>query len=238
MKKFSKCKIEKEFSDFGKSTKDKCGLRSACKECLSIANKEYLLRNPEKRKITCANYQEKNREVINKKSADWYAKNKEKAALTRKNWRDRNKEKYLLDIANYQSANKEKLAIAAKIWRENNREKTVAYAQKFRSMNPEKTAEANRVWASRNRDKINAKKSRRIASKIQATPAWANAEKIKEFYFAANFLSMVTGEFQHVDHIVPLKSKYVCGLHCEANLRVLPALENLKKSNRYWPDMP
>jgi hypothetical protein len=42
----------------------------------------------------------------------------------------------------------------------------------------------------------------------------------------------------HVDHIVPLVSKFVCGLHCEANLQLLPGPENQRKGNRVWPDMP
>ena len=41
-----------------------------------------------------------------------------------------------------------------------------------------------------------------------------------------------------VAHVVPLQSKKVCGLHCEQNLAVIPKLDNCRKKNSYWPDMP
>lgn len=49
---------------------------------------------------------------------------------------------------------------------------------------------------------------------------------------------MALGELWVVDHIVPIKSQIVCGLHNEFNLQVIPSRDNRAKSNRYWPHMP
>ena len=77
----------------------------------------------------------------------------------------------------------------------------------------------------------------RRAVEERATPAWVNQEAVRKIYEAAVALQAATGVIYHVDHIVPLRGKTVCGLHTEANLQVLPATENLKKGNRTWPDM-
>lgn len=73
---------------------------------------------------------------------------------------------------------------------------------------------------------------------LLATPKWADVEKIMSVYAEAARLTRETGIVHHVDHIVPMKSKIVCGLHWEENLRVLTRSENCSKNNRYWPDMP
>lgn len=64
------------------------------------------------------------------------------------------------------------------------------------------------------------------ARKQQQLPIWADLDKIKQIY-----LDCPKGH--HVDHIIPLKGTYACGLHVETNLQHLPAKENLKKRNLY-----
>lgn len=52
-------------------------------------------------------------------------------------------------------------------------------------------------------------------------------EKIKEIYREAHKRGM------EVDHIIPLRSKYICGLHVENNLQLLIPQENWKKGNKF-----
>lgn len=80
-----------------------------------------------------------------------------------------------------------------------------------------------------------ARESFRRAQKLKATPPWLtkeHREQIEAFYIESRRLSDLTGIIHHVDHIVPLISKVVCGLHVPWNLQVIPAQENLKKSNK------
>jgi 5-methylcytosine-specific restriction endonuclease McrA len=68
-----------------------------------------------------------------------------------------------------------------------------------------------------------------------ATPPWLTAEQkkaIRQLYVTAQRLTETTGERYVVDHIVPLISDVVCGLHVPWNLRVITQEENLKKSNK------
>lgn len=78
----------------------------------------------------------------------------------------------------------------------------------------------------------------RKARKRRATAGWANKVAIGEIYAFAKIKTDLTGVKWEVDHIVPMKSKRVCGLHTDYNLQVIRRSENTSKGNRYWPDMP
>ena len=90
-------------------------------------------------------------------------------------------------------------------------------------------------WRKENPDKHCARQNRRRALKLNATPTWLTESHnlhIQCKYSLAKMLSKETGIQYHVDHIIPLKGKTVCGLHVPWNLRVIPALDNLRKSNK------
>lgn len=76
----------------------------------------------------------------------------------------------------------------------------------------------------------------RAAKKMRALPKWANHFFMSEAYHLAALRSRLLGVPHEVDHIVPLRSSLVCGLHCESNLRVITKAANMDKGNRWWPD--
>ncbi len=74
----------------------------------------------------------------------------------------------------------------------------------------------------------------RQASKLLRTPPWLTKEdraRINTKYAEARWMTQRTGVKHHVDHICPILGEMVCGLHVPWNLRVIPARENIKKSN-------
>ena len=85
--------------------------------------------------------------------------------------------------------------------------------------------------------KENARIKRRQVAKLQAVPEWSDKAKVDWFYAEAQRLTEETGIRYDVDHIVPLQSKHVCGLHCEYNLQLLPSSVNRRKGNKFWPNM-
>lgn len=162
-----------------------------------------------------------------------YFKRKDEILERNRRWVIANPEQNRKRQREWRKANRD----VSRAWVELNYEKTVEYARQWRDANRAKVREYHREWAQRNPEKITAKTVRRDAKKIQATPSWANVDHIIGIYELCGLFRKI-GVKLEVDHIVPLRSTLVCGLHVEYNLQLMPARDNVRKGNRWWPDMP
>lgn len=75
--------------------------------------------------------------------------------------------------------------------------------------------------------------AKRRAAERQQVPPWADQDSIRAIYAEALRLTRETGILHHVDHEIPLRGRLVSGLHVANNLRAAPALDNMRKGNRY-----
>ena len=111
-----------------------------------------------------------------------------------------------------------------KRWRENNPEKA-----------KERSRKGNKEWRDNNLERARELQrgydANRRALKMNAKPIWAKDGYIKLFYRLARIEEKRIGGKVHVDHIVPLTHPRVCGLHCEDNLQLLTAKQNVTKRN-------
>jgi hypothetical protein len=122
----------------------------------------------------------------------------------------------------------------AKEWYERNKKITKERAHARDLANPEQARARKRKWRKNNKPIMVALQSKRRAAKLQRTPKWdKDAHLISAKYQLANMLTRETGNPYHVDHIIPLQGKNVCGLHVFSNLRVILGEENAKKSNKF-----
>jgi 5-methylcytosine-specific restriction endonuclease McrA len=133
----------------------------------------------------------------------------------------------------YQKRGQSEAAKAAKRrYYERNREAVIARAA---ARPVEERRRADRVWKEKHPLLVRANNTNRKRKHRQATPIWLTYKQkseMRELYKIAITMTKTTGERYAVDHIIPLRSDVVCGLHVPWNLRVITQEENLKKSNK------
>jgi len=153
--------------------------------------------------------------LINKKNI------KQLSRLYRLNNIKKVKEINRLYYLNNKKIRKEKI----KLYVLNNKEKRIETKRLYNLNNKEKKREYNIRYKLKNPHIQKAILAKRRAAKLKATPKFANLNKIKEVYKNCP-------KGYHVDHIIPLQGKNVCGLHVEWNLQYLTPSDNHSKSNK------
>ena len=188
--------------------------RSTCVGCSTARNARKYAENADKIKASSKAYRAGNADNIKAYKAKYYVGNASELSQHQRAYYIENSDTIKKRQVKYRAGRKRDPA-----WRKANRAQS-------------------REWDKNNRGKANAKAARRKATKLQATPTWANDFFISEAYSLAKLREKIVGGKWHVDHVIPLKSKFVCGLHVEHNLCVIQASANQSKGNRLWPDMP
>jgi 5-methylcytosine-specific restriction endonuclease McrA len=127
-----------------------------------------------------------------------------------------------------------------KKWNVLNRKEEAARAREWRKNNPETYKKAVLNWRNKNATYYGAYMAsaagRRRTAKLKATPSWLSKEQNEAILCKYQVAAMYTAEgldIWHVDHIVPIRGKDVCGLHVPWNLRIITASENLRKGNKF-----
>jgi hypothetical protein len=143
---------------------------------------------------------------------------KERCKEAKKSWYEKNKAQQKA----YRDLHKQRAAIASREWSLANKERKKA---------------TDKAWAELNKARYLALTKKYKMTKSMAQPVWLTTpqhEEIADMYKQAKELEAIFFNRKfHVDHIIPLQGKDVCGLHVPWNLQILTAEENHRKSNKH-----
>ena len=186
------------------------------KEKKAEYDREYRRKNKVKVRARHTAYYRKNRDKIIEKSAEYYLANKESIQETGKEDYKKNREARIKkSLKSYYS----------------NRGTRLEYSKQYYLKNREFILK-NRTY---DKEKANALKHKRRAMQLNALPSYANLKTIRRKFRVAKIMSSLGVGKYHVDHIIPLQGKLVCGFHHEDNLQILKAKDNVSKNNSFIP---
>lgn len=182
MKTCTKCKIEKDISEFYTNKAYKDGLTSWCKMCTNEHNKNYNLKHKDYYSLHYKNYRENNKTILSTKAKTYFIKNKDKILNRCKIYRLNNKNKIRLYHKNYNS----------------NKRKTNSNFKLIDNLR-------RRINSSIKRNAKSSRSMNLIGCDIDFLKAWLNITALANSY--KNFdINNYSGQEYHIDHKIPCAS--------------------------------
>jgi hypothetical protein len=231
----SRCKIEKEFTEFHKRNDNYGdGYRSICKLCVSNKSKEKYQKSSDKKISSSKNYYYKNREEILNKKRKNYSPEKKKEYL------ENNKEKIIHGYREYREKNRQKILDYKKEYRKFNKEKIKKYRKEYIKLRTKNDLEFKIMNNLRSRLRQYIKTTNNNKKSSISEMIGCSSEELKK-YLENRFDKRMSwdnyGKYGwHIDHIIPLSSvneiEEIEKLFHFTNLQPLWWSENIKKSNK------
>lgn len=224
----TKCKAEKDISEFYKRTRSKDGLSCWCKQCTAKKNKKYHELHPWKsteheRALARARYTRRTEEQ------------KEKRKIQQREWQRKNKDKIAKYHKKYKDSHKKQIQEADKIYRKRNREK-IKRAQLNRLHSDPKHKLKEQV---RNMVRYAMKSKGHRKKSLTKDIVGCDLNFLCDYLFKTwekNYGKPWDGEPYHIDHIVPLATAHteeeVLKLNHYTNLQLLTPEDNMAKSDK------
>jgi hypothetical protein len=244
MKTCSKCKTEKEESEFCKDSRRKDKLTPWCKACQRESGAKRRLNNKDKDRERTSRWYRENKDRVREREAKRRKDDPEKERSRQRAWVEKNREKHTERIRKYKKDNAEAIKERAAKYRQRNHDKVLQSARRFREEHREELRDYfNNYKRARNaEDPIFAARLRvhNLTSKAFKRGGYTKRSITHSLVgISSKDLLEIWGvtcipDGYHIDHIVPLAQaqtiQEVEQLCHWSNLQLLPAEENLKKN--------
>lgn len=241
----SKCNKNKPLDNFYKDNRNG-GRRYSCIQC-------------------CKEYTEKTKEIRSKKAKERYALNKEKVKQRVKRYAEDNKEAIKARAKKYREDNKEKISEGKKKCYEAKKDQYKEKNREYRRINEKTIKEYSKEYRRKNRERLSKKSTEHTRKKRKEDPLfrlkmqlnhrirqsvtnkYKNTKDIvglemKDLveYLTKDLPNDFSWRDYHIDHICPCSQatteEELYKLQHFSNLRLVPAEDNLKKSNKLTPE--
>lgn len=233
-----------------RKTNDSSCLCVKCREAARARSRKWDKNNQKLKAEQSKRYRRNNPEKIKERNERYYQENKEKISAYKREYVKDNADRIKENNRKYYEDNIDLLRHKARVYRESNAENLRNKRELMWKTNKDILAERSRLWRQNNKsyvharnksyyasnkEKFRASKAKRRSAKRQAIPLWFSEFDhfaFQQAYELAAERKQETGIEWHVDHMIPLRARKCCGLHCADNIQVIPAVMNLEKNNK------